>query len=170
MNLKQVIQAILLIWFLAVSVAILVPSYQLLFGPDDSASASRPEPPAPPQPPPPLTTAFSLNPSLDAAKQAQQLEGYKQQVAAYAEQIKGYTQEVAAYTQQASAYKTHQEANEKSSRRSIYEVVVKGSLITLVASFITALVGFAFVNVGASLVNNMIRVRNNLQPEPLKAL
>jgi hypothetical protein len=162
MSLKLVIQAILLIWFLAISVAILVPSYQLLFGSDD-ANASRPQPPAPPQPPSPVKTAGPLD-------QAPQLEAYKQQIGAYAEQIKGYTQEVSGYTQQLAAYKAHQEATDKSSRRGVYELVVKGSLIVLLGSFVTALIAYVFANLGAGVVNNVSLLKNGRDPQPLTLL
>lgn len=167
MNVKRFVQVTLLIWFLVVSVAILVPSYQLLFGSNEAETAGRSQPPTPPPPPPAFSTIMTLDPKLDTAKQAQQVEGYKQQVGAYAERIKGYTQEVAAYTQQVAAYKTTGEAQEKSGRRGAYELVVKGSLITVLGGFATTLLGLVFANLGAGLADNMIRMRNNHPPQSL---
>lgn len=169
MNLKRLIQAILLIWFIAISVAILVPSYQLLFGSDDGANASRSQPPAPPQAPP-LKPFGPLDPTLNVTIQVQQVEGYKQQVSAYTEQIKGYTQQVTGYTQQLAAYKAYQDATEKSGRRGMYELVVKGSLITLLGSFVTTLIAYVFANLGAGVVNNMTLLKNGRDPQPLTAL
>lgn len=170
MNAKRVIQGILLVWFLSVNVAILVPSYKLLFGSEHTGNAARSQPPDPPPPPSPLSGVGPIDSTLDAARQAQQVEVYKQQVAAYAEQIKGYTQEVAAYTQRVAAYKTFGEAQEKAGRKGVYELVVKGSLITLLGSFATTLIGYVFASLGAGVVDNMIRVRNNRDPQPLTVL
>ncbi|MGA9773127.1 MAG: hypothetical protein WBV94_29120 [Blastocatellia bacterium] len=167
MTLKRVIQAILLIWFVSINAAILIPSYQLLLTSADIANIGLSQPPAPP---PLLSTIGPLDPNLDATKQAQRLEDYKQQIAVYAEQIKGYTQEVTAYTQQVAAYKTYTDANEKSGRRGVYELVVRNSLITLVGSFATTLIAYVFTNLGAGVVDNMIRMKNNRDPQPLKLL
>lgn len=162
MTLKRLIQSILLIWFLAVNVAILVPSYRLLFGPSDPTNTAL-QAPEPPQPPTLVNEINSVGTRADAGERAEQLERYKQQVTAYAEQIKGYTQQVA-------AYKTYGDAQEKSSVRVVYELVVKGSLVTLLSGFATALVALVFANLGAGLMDNMIRVRSGHDPEKLKLL
>ena len=170
MNLKLFIQGILLAWFLAINIAILVPSYKLIFGSDGAGSAARIQPPDPPQVPAPLTGIGPIDTTLDATKQTQQVEVYKQQVAAYAEQIKGYTQDVAAYTQRVAAYKTAGEVQEKAGPKGVYELVVKGSLVTLLGSFATTLIAFVFANLGAGVMNNVIRMRNSREPEALDPL
>lgn len=167
---KRLIQAILLIWFLAVNIATLVPSYRMLFGPDDTMDLSLSPPPAPPQPPPPLGASGVFKPGLDATAQAQQVEAFKQQVNGYAEQIKGYTQEVTGYTQQMAGYKSYQEVAGKSGRRAVYELVVKGSLVTLLGSFATTLIAFVFANLGAGVVNNAMLMKNGREPNKLKLL
>lgn len=170
MRLKPIIQVILLIWFIAVNLAILIPSYQLLFGRSEEGVTSRPQPPAPPAPPPAPVAIGQPDPKLDIEAQKQQVELSKQQVAAYAEQIKAYTQEVSAYTQQVTAYKTQEDSRAKSGRMASYEVVVKNSLVTLLGSFATTLIGYVFANLGAGVVDNLIRMKNGKPAEPLKLL
>lgn len=166
MTIKGLIQVILLVWFVAVNAAILIPSYQLLYARPEGAVADRP-PPAPPAPPAPVMAPV-VGP--DAAGQQQSLEVYKQHAAVYVEQVKGYTQEVAAYTQQVAAYKTHEESRQKAGRVGTYELVVKGTLVTLLGSFVTTLIGYVFANLGAGVVDNFARLRNGAAPQPLRLL
>jgi hypothetical protein len=161
MTLKRLIQAILVIWFLAINVAILVPSYGLLFGAGgDPAAPPRPLPtPTPPGPP----AIGPLDPKLDAEAQKQQVATYKHQVASYVEQVRSYTQQV-------SAYKVQTEAQSKGGRTAVYEVVVKNTLVTLLGGFATALIGVVFANLGAGVVDNLVRVKNNSPPQRLTLL
>lgn len=171
MDIKKLIQVILLVWFIAINVAILVPSYQLLFGRDaDDAADGQPPPPNPPATPRLAAAIGPLDPALDIEKQRQQVETYKQQVGTYAEQIKAYTQEVSAYTQQLAAHKARAEAKTRTNRLAVYEAVVKNSLTTLVSGFVTAIITYVFANLGAGVVDNIIRVRNGAPPESLKLL
>lgn len=164
MTIKVLTQWLLLIWFVALSAAVLLPSYQMLFGRPEAASPG--DPPAPPVPP--SAPVFSPGAEVDPAKMQQQLEAYKQQAGVYVEQVKSYTQEVATYTQQISAYKTHQEAKAKSGRVSVYELVVKNTLLSLVTTFATALLGYVFASLGAGLLDNYARMRNGAEPQPLR--
>jgi hypothetical protein len=162
---KRVIQAILLVWFIVVSAAILIPSYQLLFGAGDPepAKTQAPTPPAAP-------SRLTFDPNLDATHQAQKLEDYKQQLAVYTEQIKGYTQEVTAYTQQVAAHKVFVDTNEKSTRRGVFELVAKGTLVTMIGTLMTGLIAYVFTSLGAGVVNNMMLVRNGKDPQPLQSI
>lgn len=169
MKFKLSLQIILMAWFIAVNVAILVPSYRLLFGSVDEGVANGPQP-HPPSPPPASMLVGPLDPNLDLEKQKQQVESYKQQVAAYAEQIKAYSQEVAGYTQQVAAYKIHEESRKEFNRPAIYELVVKNSLITLLGGFATTLIAYVFTNLGVGLADNFIRMKNGQPPESLKLL
>lgn len=170
MDFKRLIQGILLLWFVAINVAILIPSYQLLFGPDAAGPASGQVLPLPPVPPSTSVVIGPLDSTLDLEKQKQQVETYKQQAAAYAEQIKVYTQQVTAYTQQIEAYKVQEGARNQTNRLTVYEAVVKNSLVTLVGGFATTLIAYIFANLGAGVVDNYIRVNKGAAPESLKLL
>lgn len=163
MTIKGMIQWLLLIWFVALSTAVLIPSYQMLFGPPEAASPGDPPPP----PVPPLAPVFAPGAQTDPVKLQQQLEAYKQQTAVYAEQVKSYTQEVVTYTQQVSAYRTHQEARSKSGRVSVYELVVKNTLLSLASTFVIALLGYVLASLGAGLLDNYARMRNGAAAQPL---
>lgn len=164
---KTTIQLLLLTWFVTVNLFILIPSFMLLRSGVDESSAT--QPPQPPQPPPPVNVGL-LDPTLDLEKQRQQIEAYKQQVGGYAEQIKAYTQQVSAYSQQVTAYKTQQEAKPDAKRKAIYELVVKGTLLSLIASFATTLIAYVFTNLGATVVDNAIRMKNQKEPQELRLL
>jgi hypothetical protein len=164
---KTTIQLLLLTWFVTVNLFILIPSFTLLRSGVDESSAT--QPPHPPQPPPPVNVGL-LDPTLDLEKQKQQIEAYKQQVGGYAEQIKAYTQQVSAYSQQVTAYKTQQEAKPDAKRKAIYELVVKGTLLSLIASFATTLIAYVFTNLGATVVDNAIRMKNQKEPQELRLL
>ncbi len=161
MTLKKLIQGILVIWFIAINVAILIPSYGLLFDAgNESGSSPQPLPtPVPPSPP----VVGPLDSTLNADGQKQQVETYKQQVAVYVEQVKSYTQQV-------SAYKIHVETRNKSMRAAIYEIVVKDTLVALIGGFATTLIGYVFANLGAGVVDNYVRMKNNAPPQALTLL
>jgi hypothetical protein len=164
---KRAIQLILLTWFITVNPLILITSLYLLTRRLDGNSSIQP---AQPPNPPPTVTVGPLDPSLDLEKQKQQVEAYKQQVAAYAEQVKTYTQQVTAYTQQVAAFKTQQDASPDARRRAVYELVVKGTLLSLIGGFATALIAFVFTNLGATVMDNFIRMKNNQPPQSLSLL
>jgi hypothetical protein len=163
---KTAIQIILLTWFIVVNLLIIGPSFYLLLQQPTVATAEQPKVPSPPGD----VTLASLDPALDIEKQKQQVEAYKQQVAAYTERVKVYTQQVAAYGQQVTAYKTLQDAQPSTRRAAIFELVVKGTLVTLISGFATALIAYVFTNLGATVIDNFVRMRNNQAPQPLKVL
>jgi hypothetical protein len=167
MSLKGLIQVILLVWFIVVNASILIPSWQMLYGTPDRDIANRPPPTPPLMPPAP---AMPPDTQTDAAQQPQRLEVYKQQAAVYAEQVKSYANEVAAYAQQVAAYKLHEEARQKAGRVGTYELVVKGTLVTILGSFAVTLVGYVFANLGAGVVDNFARLKNGAPPQPLRLL
>lgn len=169
MDLRRLIQIILVVWFIAVNVAILVPSYQLLFGDADS-NEGRQTLPQPLRAAPTPPAVGPLDPALDIEKQKQQVEAYKQQVGTYTEQVKVYTQEVTAYTQQLAAHKAQEESKNRGNRLAVYDSVVKNSLITLIGGFATGLIAVIFANLGAGVVDNIMRIRRGLAPESLRML
>ena len=170
MKLKTLLQIILLVWFIAINVAILIPSYQLLFARGVVGAAGGRVLPQPPELKTAPVVVGPLDSNLDLEKQKQQVETYKQQVATYAENIKAYTQQVTSYTQQVEAYKTQEGARNQTNRLAVYEAVVKNSLVTLVGGFATTLIAFIFANLGAGVVDNYIRVRKGAAPESLQLL
>lgn len=170
MNLKTLVQVILLVWFIAINVAILVPSYQLIFDPDALGPANRQVLPQPPAPPPAPAVVEQGGPAPDPQKQKQQEADYQQRVGVYTEQVKAYTQEVTAYTQQVAAHKAQEEARSKTNRLTIYGTVVKDALVTLVAGFATALIAYVFANLGAGVADNYVRVKNGQPPQSIKLL
>lgn len=159
MSLKRFIQVLLLLWFVVINAAILIPSYRMLFG-ADAGPATSPLPAPTPPPPPALGP---LDPALGAESQKQQVETYKQQAASYAEQVKSYTQQVA-------AYKVQTEVQNKSGRAGVYEMVVKNTLVSLLGGFATTLIGVVFANLGAGVVDNFVRMRNGSPPQRLTLL
>lgn len=169
MNLRRLIQIILVVWFIAVNAAILIPSYQLLFG-DAEGAEGRQTLPQPPRAAPAPPTVGPLDPALPVEKQKEQVEVYKQQVGAYTEHVKVYTQEVTAYTQQLAAHKAQEESKNRGNRLAVYEAVVKNSLITLISGFATGLIAVIFANLGAGVVDNIMRIRAGRAPESLKML
>ena len=163
---KTAIQVILLLWFIVVNALIIGPSAYLLVQQPTVVTAEQPKLPSPPAD----VTLASLDPALDVEKQKQQVEAYKQQVAAYTERVKVYTQQVASYGQQVTAYKTLHDSQPSTRRAAIYELVVKGTLVTLISGFATALIAYVFTNLGATVVDNIARMRNNQAPQPFKLL
>ena len=163
---KKTIQIILLLWFISVNLLIIGPSYYLL---TDQAETEGSEQPKVPNSPPDLNLA-PLNADLDIEKQKQQVEAHKQQVAAYTERVKAYTQQVTVYGQQVTAYKTLQDTKPLARKAAVYELVVKGTLLTLIGGFATALIAFVFTNLGATVVDNFVRMKNNQEPQPFNLL
>ena len=160
MDIKRLIQTILVVWFIAINVGILIPSYLLLFSAGKEAGAAQPiNAPTPPTPP----NVGPLDTNLNAEAQKQQVETYKQQVAGYVEQVKSYTQQVAAYKIQA-------ETQNKGRGAVVYELVVKNTLVVLLGGFATTLIGYVFANLGAGVVDNFVRMRNNSPPQALTLL
>lgn len=158
---KRLIQVLLVGWFLAISLAILIPSYCLLLGAGDETGASTqplqtPVPPAPP-------VIGPLDSTLGTDAQKQQVDTYKQQVSAYVEQVKSYTQQVA-------AYKIHSEARNKSKEAATYEIVVKDTLVMLFGGFAATLLSYVFANLGAGVVDNYVRMKNSVPPQSLTLL
>ena len=161
---KKTIQIILLGWFISVNLLIIGPSLYLLIRQPDADGSEQPKLPTSPV----HLELPSLNAELDIEKQRQQVEAYKQQVAAYTERVKAYTQEVTAYGQQVTAYKTLQDAKPLAREAAVYELVVKGTLLTLIGGFATTLIAFVFTNLGATVVDNFVRMKNNQEPQPFK--
>ena len=58
-----------------------------------------------------------------------------------------------------SAYKTYADSAVKSHRAGVYELVVKGTLLSLLNVFITALLGYVFVTTGARMVRDYMMAR-----------
>jgi len=128
---KIFIQILLVVWFVLVSAFIMVPSFQLLN--TTTADVALAPPPRAPTPPA----------ELDDAR------------------VTLYTQEVTAYVQSISAYTKHLQATATSNRQSVYELVVKDTLVSLFGQILTAFVAFAFVKVGAIVLDNRNPMRKD---------
>jgi flagellar basal body-associated protein FliL len=130
-KLNWLIRIILLVWFVATNVAILVPSYQLLFAlaPADPAPAGLPTPPDTPPAPEPV---WRSAPRPDKQQQ-QQAADYKQEVEIYIQRVNAYTQQVAAYKEHLAALKAQREAKDRTNRLAVYEAVVRNTLVMLVS-------------------------------------
>lgn len=164
-TLKRLIQITLLIWFIAINVAILVPSYRLLFATADNPAVqglpTLPDAPTAPKFPEPSAT------KPDPETQKQQGAEQQQQVGLYAQRVNAYTQQVAAYTQQLAALKAQRDAKDTTNRLAVYDSVVRNSLVTLVGGFATGLIAVVFANLGAQVANNFANVKRGKDPEPL---
>jgi hypothetical protein len=147
---RTVIQAILVIWFVVISLFLFVPSFLLLTG----VGLTRQTVPQPPVPPP-LIAALA-NPPSDPKLDIKVLEELGK---TYAQQVSAYTQQVTSYKEQLAAYKVYVEASSKGTLAGAYQLVVKETLGTLLTTFATALLGYVFIKGGAGLVNNILLAR-----------
>jgi hypothetical protein len=132
--LKNTARVIILIWFVALSALVLIPSFKIFFG---SGEASSPESvPGPPK-----------KPALPASPSASEIDVYKQNVQLYGSQVQVYQSEVTAYTK-------YLEARPKSSRAGCDEcsMAVQKTLVSLLSTTLASLLAFAFVSAGAQVL------------------
>jgi ABC-type glycerol-3-phosphate transport system permease component len=129
----RVVQIILIAWFLMVSLFIFIPSYNVLKGIDQGDAKVLPKPPDPPPSPPNLSG--SVTSGLSAETQQELIKA----------QVSFYTQQVATHNQQIDAYKKQLDSLGKTRQILIYELVIKQTIVTLIAGLTSALVAFAFV-------------------------
>ena len=170
---KTFIQVLLVIWFMAVTLFVLVPSYKVLSVVYVEGAADLPTMPDPPQPPPaaelkPLAPAAAKTPERSGAKvpgsqpadPAATVGGQDARVAVYTQQVTAYTQQLAAYKSQIESGKTRQVA--------AYRAVVTDTLVSLLSTALTAFLGYVFVKASAELVNKYLAKGTNQKVEPLK--
>jgi hypothetical protein len=161
---KLIIAVLVTSVFLAIALLVIVPSYGLLTAKDDAGAAEFQPPPNAPAAPGAITIP-PIDPKIDIE---QQIKAYTQVVAAYV--TNAYSQQAGAYGKQIDAYKSYVAATGVPRRQAIYDLVVKGTLVTLLNTILTTLLAFAFVKAGANVLNNVIRVKAGQPVESFRLL
>jgi hypothetical protein len=170
------IRVTLILWFLAFTLFVLLPSFTVLSGVGIPGAADLPKMPEPPKPPtaddlkqPALTASVKTPqqpqgkiPDPLAATQTPQVEVRNALVDVYTQQVSAYTQQVAAYKSQIESGKTRQVA--------AYRAVVTDTLVSLLSTALTAFLGYVFVKAGAELVNKYGATKRGEKVESLKIL
>jgi hypothetical protein len=129
----RVVQLILIAWFITVNLFILIPSYNVLKGIGHEDAKVLPKPPEPLPSPPNLSG--SVNSALNAETQQELIKAH----------VSFYTQQVTAHNQQIDAYKKQLDSLGRTRQIIVYELVIKQTIVTLIAGLTTALIAFAFV-------------------------
>ena len=162
---KTLVQVLLLIWFVALSVFVFIPSFVVL---RDARNAVNAEESLPTLPPAPVALVLSsVDPKLDPKKQEAIVKVYTQQVAAYTQQVVVYTQQTTSYRDRLTVYKANLDAAARANEVQPYTLVVKDVIVPLATTFATALLGYVFVKAGAQLIDNRIRASSNQALRPL---
>ena len=133
LEMKHLVQVILIAWFITMSLFILTPSYNVLKGIDREDAKVLPKLPEPLPVPPDLSK--SVDPAIN-------LETQKELIKAH---VSFYTQQVTAHNQQIDAYKKQLDSLGKTRQMLAYELVIKQTVVTLIAGLTSALIAFAFV-------------------------
>lgn len=171
---KGFIQVMLVIWFIAVTVFVLVPSYKVLsvVGVTGADLPKMPEPPVPP--PAAELKAIGLGaPAKSPKQQPAKLPGSlatdpaASAAGARDARVDVYTQQVTAYTQQVAAYKSQIESG-KTRQITAYRTVVTDTLVSLLSTALTAFLGYVFVKAGAELVNKYVAMKRGETVQSLK--
>ncbi|HEX7957306.1 MAG TPA: hypothetical protein VF508_10215 [Pyrinomonadaceae bacterium] len=171
---KTFIQVILVIWFVAFTLFVLVPSYKVLSRvgvPDAAELPTMPEPPPPPKaeelrssapaaPVKPPEQPRTKIPDSTGTSTLPTVEARNAWVDVYTQQVTAYTQQVAAYKSQIESGKTRQVA--------AYSAVVTNTLVSLLSTALTAFLGYVFVKAGAELVNKYVATKRGEEPKSLK--
>ena len=129
----RVIQIVLVAWFITVNLFILIPSYNVLKGIGHDDAKVLPKPPE--QLPLPPNLSGSVNPTINVETQQELIKAH----------VSFYTQQVTAHNQQIDAYKKQLDSLGKTRQIIVYELVIKQTIVTLIAGLTSALVAFAFV-------------------------
>lgn len=141
--------------FLAIALLVIAPSYGLLTAKDDGDAEKLQLPPGPPTAPGAISIP-PIDPKIDID---QQIKAYTQVVAAYTQVTNAYSQQAGAFGKQIDAYKAYLAVTGVPRRQAVYELVVKGTLMTLLNTILAAFLAFAFVKAGANVLNNAIRAK-----------
>jgi hypothetical protein len=156
-TLKNIVRVLLLIWFITISLFIFIPSYQLLSESQkekDRARAALAQLPLPPSVPKEIRPTKPTN----SPENITQL-------------VKLYEQSVAAYDKEITAYVKFADGNAKAvNRTDTYNAVVKGTLATMMTTFLTALLGWIFASAVVGLTHNYYLYKKGLAPEKVHLL
>ena len=148
---RNLFRIILLLWFLVISAFVFVPSYKVFRDARSEPVSGLPGLPVAPEP-------ESIKAGEDAKLAAQRVAAYQHQVKLFEHRIKAYEKEVDVKT---AGFVSTADA---------FELVVKDTLLTLVAQFLTALFAYVFVNAGAQVLDNRQRIKGNQAPERIRLL
>ncbi len=131
---KTFIQWLLIVWFVSLALLALIPSIRLLSCVPEQVTVD----PLPTAPDPPQDSTDPTALSI-------------------------YTQQVAAYNASVTAYKSRLDDLRTRDFHATYELVVRNTLTTLMATIVGGLATFAF----ARALDNNNRMRHNREPERL---
>jgi len=169
---KTFIQVLLIFWFFAVTLFVLVPSFTVLSVVGVSGAEDLPKMPEPPVPPPSaeLKQAVSAAPAKTPERPTK-IPGSATPDTAVVEvrdaRVDVYTQQVTAYTQQVAAYKSQIESG-KTRQITAYRTVVTDTLVSLLSTALTAFLSYVFVKAGAELVNKHLAAKRGEKAESLE--
>lgn len=142
-------RVLLIIWFIVVSLYILIPSYVVLQSVKEQDTAVTQTAQQLPTPPPTLELpAFDKGSDKDV--QQKQIQS----------RVDAYQHQVTAYSHQLTAYKAQVEALGKPPRLAVYQAVVKDTLVSLITGLLTALVGYVFVKESAKVAKEYIQAKS----------
>jgi hypothetical protein len=136
---KTFVQRLLLAWFIALSLFVLVPSFLVLTTSTGDLPVLKPIPP-PPEPPASATES----------------------------EVARHTLNVTAYQQYVTAYTAYSQIAKGRGFDSKFELVVMKTLLPLLDKLVVAFLTYAFVVAAATTVDNANRLRNNQPPEQMK--
>jgi len=139
---QPLIQLILIIWAIAFSLLIFVPSVSVLLNKPKQLTIF--EPPKPPDAPVWRNGGLQTN------------------------EVAVYTQVLAVYQQSVIAYNAYIEAVKKSDPNAVYALVVKDTIVALFRDLIVGFLGFAFVKSAATTLYNVGLVKRGQNPLPPK--
>lgn len=146
---KLFVQVLLLLWFVAVSALVIIPSALLLYPMVDPAIVDL-TPPRPPRPP-------VLSPIPDSATGddlVKRVARVEQEVIAYGHRVNAYEKEVAAHKDTVEAVKSLDPV-------SVYKAVVKDTFVDLLGKVLATLLAFAFVKVTGQAVTNAFAAKHH---------
>lgn len=152
---RKLLQWALVIWFVAISVLIILPAVNLLF-----VEENKPLPDAF-LPPPTAPVIAEIKPGMNDKIAVQQAAIAAQQAAVFGSAVK-------AYETYAAGYKADLEVRKLSGPQQTFTLVVKEALVTLLTGVAAAFVGIAFVAGATGVVDNLNRMHLNVAPERLR--
>lgn len=145
-KLQDVARVLLLVWFVVISLFILVPSFYVLQRMGELSAQPLPQPPAAPTPP----ELLPFDKTLDKEVQGKQIQS----------RVDAYQHQVTAYTQLMGAYKSQLDAQGKPPQLAVYQTVVKETLVSLITALLTALIGYVFVKEGVQVAKEYVKAKS----------
>jgi hypothetical protein len=148
--LQNLARVIIFLWFLVISVFILITSYKQLNLAQAAEEDAR-------------TQITKISPPPKIPDDPKTFDGtFEQQVAVYNTRAAAYEKAVVAYS------KYIEERTKAINRTAAYSAVVKDVLVSMLSGLATALLGFVFANVGAQVANNYLLTKQGTTPQPVR--